>query len=203
MSRELRIQSSRHPFQTRLRARELFLADHSFREIAEILGKEADEVAAAAASKTGGPLPPPSPRIAPSLLHYWSRHGFWDAHRGVLQRDLQREQLGRARREMAQHMNEQFVQLREIDTFLIGNFLKVKTGSDGEPVLGGDGLPIMVPKTPEDLPIDDPIDLVRLQLRLLTVRMSYIRMVSDMIGGALPKIDIDDFSLPEAPAPPD
>lgn len=203
MSRELRIQSARHSFETKLRARELFLADHSFRQIGEILGQESDEAATAAASKTGGPPPPPSPRIAPSLLHFWATRGKWAAERGALQRKLERGQLGRVRREMGQHMNGQLVQLRELEAMVAGNFFKAKTGSDGKPVLGDDGQPIMVPRTPEDFPIDDPVDLVRLTLRLVTVEMNYIKLVSDMLGDSLPKLDPESLSFPEPPTPPD
>jgi hypothetical protein len=117
----------------------------------------------------------------------------------VDQRNLAREQLNRVRRELAGEVNETSASLRDLETALTPNLLKVKTDPEGNAAFSDDGRPIMVRKTPEDFPIDDPVDLVELMLRLVTIRMKYIKLVADMTGDALPKIDPQSliFSEPE------
>lgn len=173
------------------------MADRSLEEIAGTLNTENDG-ATATASGAGSPPPPPSPRITAPLVQWWAKMGCWAAREGVRQRHLEREQLNGVRRGLAGKVNETSASLRDLETALTANFLRVKTDPEGNAVFSDDGLPIMVRKTPEDFPIDDPVDAVRLMLRLVTIRMDYIEMVADMTGDALPKIDPQSLIFPES-----
>lgn len=202
MSRAIRLASNNYPFATRLRARELYLKGRTLVQVSEALGEEADKAAAEEAKLAGLPAPAPSPRIPPTVISYWATRGDWEAHRQATVRFVEKEQVKRIRKEAAAEVRQQGKQLQFLSGFLQQYFMtQKKDPNTGAVVVDGMGRPVMVPRGPLDWPIDDPVRAITALLSIAKHRADHVKLVSDMMGDSLPKIDPSEFSFLEPGAP--
>jgi hypothetical protein len=195
MSRALRIQGAQYPFDTRFKAREIYLRGRSLAQVSEELGEDADKKAAEAATAAGLPAPPPSPRVPQTVISYWSRKGSWASHRGVAERFVEREQLKRIRKELAIKLRNNGNMLSFLQGFLQQYFHTEKRNEKGEVILDENRKPIMVPRGPGDWAIDDPTKAIASMLSIFDKDVAYVKLISEMLGEALPKIDPNEVSF--------
>ena len=121
-------------------------------------------------------------------------------HRQSAVRYVEKEQVKRIRREAASEIKQQGQQLRFLTTFLQQYFVTQKTDPNtGAPVFDGAGKPMMVPRGPMDWPIDDPIRAITSLLSISKHRADHVKLISDMLGPALPKLDPSEFSFESGP----
>ncbi len=200
MSREIRSLAARHPFEVRYRARELYLRGISLADIPELIGRELDEKNAMQAKEAGLPAPPPTERLAPRVVRYWFDEGKWSHYRKSTERVVLKEQVNRIKREFSERMRIQAARLRLNQSVVERYFYKQELGEKGEALFRPDGTPKVVIKTPEDAPMD-MADTVRLHLAGIKLDIEQLKVAGDMLGGFVPKVSPEDFTLGAAPPP--
>ena len=203
MSLNFRAESARHSMQTRVRARDLFLAGRTYAQITKILSKELARSATPGTVGTPSTSPPP-PRIWAGLIRYWAEKGSWESERQIGARNSEREQVDGVRRDVSRQVADCQASLAKIEGKLVRDFLEVKKDEAGYPVLGKDGRPIMVPRHQDRLKVKSPTVLVRLLLRLVAARTEHIRLLTSLLGENLPGFDLETFlEASEDQEPPD
>lgn len=200
MSREIRSLAARYPFEVRYRARELFLRGIALSEIPEILGRELDEKNAARAAEEKVPPPPPVERPSLRVLRYWSEEGRWGYYRKSTERAVLKEQVRRIRREFSERLRLQAARLRLNQSLVERYFYKPELGEDGKALFKLDGTPRLILKAPEDAPLD-MADALRLHQSAIKLDVLQLQAAGDMLGGFVPKVSPEDFTLGAAPPP--
>ena len=201
MNREIRSLAARHPFEVRFRARELYLRGISVADLPEVLGRELDEKNALAAQAAGQPVPPPVERISARVVKYWFDAGHWATLRKSTERIVLKAQVERIRREFSERMRIQAARIRLNQTFVEKHFWKPELDpKTGNPLVRVDGTPQVTIKTPADTKME-MTDVVRLHQAGIKLDMEQLKMAGDMIGGLVPKVSMEDFTLGMSPPP--
>lgn len=170
MSEALRVSGSHYPVAVRVKAREFYLHGQTYGQIVEELGKTGVEVTEA-------------------IVGHWARRGAWKALRRSVENQVAREQLKRVKNDLSVELSSQGRALAFLQGFLQQYFMKRELDASGNPVLLPNGQPKMVPRGPADWPMDSPNQAVGSMLAVVDRRAAHVRLVTDLLGGALPAIE--------------
>ena len=190
-----RQEGTNYPFAIRMRARDLYLRSYTYQQISDEIAKEQTELIEADAKAKEITKWQPFKPIPLTVISYWARKGNWEGQKQSAQRYAEKDQVKRVKKALASEVASNSKMLSFLQGYAQQFLTKIEM-KDGKPVLEADGkTPKRIPKTPEDWPMDDPVRAIQLLLQINTQKSANVKMITDLLGDALPKIDPEDLHL--------